>query len=253
MSLVAMMIIPFIWDERITDWKWLGDAAGANGFYIIGQIGLFAALGNSDSSRVAPLLGLKIPCVAVLAIVLMDHTLEPLQWCAVILSVAAAFLLNRIGGNLPKRVVGGVVFAVAMFACSDIFIVRLINTMGTGFPAAAHAVCVSYIMCGLMSAASMPWVGTRNPAAWRATGPYAAAWLPSMFLFYASLAICKPVLGNIVIAHRGLFAIALGSILAWLGHEHLEQKAPVSVVIRRTIAAILMINAVVLYEMAKRG
>jgi drug/metabolite transporter (DMT)-like permease len=247
MGLGAAVILPFCWDDRITEWNWCIEAAGAAGFYALGQVGLLAALGNSDASRVAPLLGLKVPFVACLAMVLLREPIEPVQWVAVALSVAAAFLLNRIGGNLPKRVGGGVVFAAAMFASSDIFIVKLIDTMGEGFPAAARSVCLVYMICGTVAIAASPWAGSRDAAAWRATIPYAAVWLPSMFFLFASLWMCKPVLGNIVIAQRGLFAIGLGALLAWLGHEHLEQKAPRSVIVRRGIAAILMIGAIILY------
>ncbi len=250
MGLAAAAVLPWVWDEHVTTWDWWHHAAGAGGFYIIGQVGFFIALGNSDASRVAPLLGLKIPAVAVLSMLLLGAHLNPYQWMAVGLSVSAAFLLNRIGGQLPWRTIGGVLFAVSMFALSDVFIVRMVDAMGEGFLAAARAVCLVYMMCGMVAVAFVPWVGSRKSAPWRATLPYTAAWLPSMYLFFASLWICQPVLGNIVIAHRGLFAIGLGALLAWAGHDHLETQASKSVVLRRAIAAVMMIGAIGLYGMS---
>jgi len=147
--------------------------------------------------------------------------------------------------DVPKPEIG--INDVCCFALSDVFIVILVPHLGTGFAAAARSVGVVYGICGLAALPLLPWQGSRRQADWLAVVPYVACWLPRMYLLFASLALCGPVLGNIVIGTRGLFAIVLGAILANRGLLHIEHHATADVVLRRAAAAVLMIVAIALY------
>ena len=59
-----------------------------------------------------------------------------------------------------------------------------------------------------------------------------------------------PVLGNIAIAiaTRGLWSIVLDVLLAAMGMVHLERRVQHHVLLRRVIAAIMMIAAIALYR-----
>ncbi|MEX0866740.1 MAG: DMT family transporter, partial [Pirellulales bacterium] len=224
MGLLAAVVFPFFWHALLLDihrWLWLTLAASA--FYLFGQVFFMIALRRSDSSRVAPLLALKMPAVAVVTILVLRDVINMWQWLAVGIAVAAAFVLNRIGGTLPKQTVLSILLAVCSFAMCDVVIVALIDACmedaagATRFAAATRAVCVTYMLCGLGAALLLPWLGARKRRAWLYAAPYACAWLPSMYLFYMALSLIGPVLGNIVISTRGLWAIVLGALIAKAG------------------------------------
>jgi len=251
MGSVAAISLPLAWDWSIREIDavlWYGTLTAAT--YLIGQIGFFAALRRSEVSRISPLLGLKVAAVAPFSIWLLSAEIVPLQWVAIAMSVFGGFLLNRIGGRLPLMTLSCTLFAVVMFALSDIAIIKLVDTCGQGFMASIRAVCVTYTLCGLVSLAVLPWCGSRKIADWKAAAPYAAIWLPCMFGLFASLAMCGAVLGNIVLSTRGLFSIGFGVLLARSGHHHLEQHVARSVLLRRAIAAVFMIAAIGLYAWA---
>jgi len=181
-----------------------------------------------------------------------NGNLQPLQWAAVGLSAAAAFALNYTGGALPARTVLAMAVTVTMYAMSDLYIVELIEALGPrNFANSARAACLCYVLCGLAGAALLPHVGRGDRSDWRAALPFTLSWFGSMFLFFWCLGLSGVVLGNIVLATRGVFSIALGAMLAWRGHEHLEQKALPGVHWRRALAAGAMIGAIAMYYRAE--
>ena len=117
MVAAAALLLPVVWPERMPPvgaffWPLMGTAW----FYLLGQAGFFFALRYIDASRVSPMLGLKIVILAAITVVILDHPLSPLKWAGVVLSVAAAFVLNYSGGRLSWRVLGGVLFACLMYS-----------------------------------------------------------------------------------------------------------------------------------------
>lgn len=55
--------------------------------------------------------------------------------------------------------------------------------------------------------------------------------------------------GNIVQSTRGIWAIVLGVLLARCGHTYLEEKTSWPVVMRRLFATLLLMLAIVLYNL----
>jgi drug/metabolite transporter (DMT)-like permease len=88
---------------------WILPLADAGGCCLAGQAGLFYALQRVESSRISPLLGMKIVFLAALAVAFAGQRLGPQQWLAVGLCAAASWLLNEAGGRIPARC------AVALF------------------------------------------------------------------------------------------------------------------------------------------
>ena len=251
MGIVSIPVVAFIWSPAMSDVPaYLWDATGAAGFYLLGQASLFAMLRTTDASRIAPLLGLKIVVVAMFYVTLMGARLEPLQWLAVAVSVAAAFVLNYSGGSLPWPIIAATLFTCFTYALSDIHIYRLIAHMGdpNTFMAGARATALSYVMCGVMVAPFLWRHGSRRPGDWTSTLSYSAFWYPGQYCLFFALAMAGPVLGNIAIATRGLWSIALGVLLAAMGMVHLERRVQHHVLLRRVIAAVMMIAAIALYR-----
>lgn len=225
------------------------------GCYLIAQLALFTALKRVDASRVAPLLGLKIAILALLSVFWVGHAIQILQWVAVGLSVAAAFLLNRIGGPLPKKAFFGVMTACICYALSDIHIIKLVAVLHQTMPmvqASFLASALCYVLAGLIMLPALFWQGSRLWPEWRDAIPFALAWFLSMLGLYYCFATIGVVLGSIAQATRGLISIGLG---VWIAHiwnwVHLEAKVDRALFVRRVIAAVLMAGAIVLYVLGK--
>ncbi len=257
MGVLAVVALPLVWPDGLpAGWRWLWPLPLAVACFALGQTCLLTALRRVDASRVAPLLGLKIAMLAIVASA-MGSPLGALQWAGVALAVASAWLLNDIGGRLPLRATALVVLACLAYAACDTCIVLLIDGAqdahagpGSGLGplhASVLAVCCVYACTGAIAAALLPRYGSRDPAAWRDALPFTAAWTGAMLTLYATFALVGLVLTAILQSTRGVISIALGTALALRGHHHLEAKAAPGVVPRRVAAALLMTAAVALY------
>ncbi len=255
MGLAVLPLLPFVWTEDFHHpARWFWPVTGTAGFYLLGQIGLFYALRHTQASRVAPLLGLKIVILAVIAAVWLQLPLGPVQWLAVALTTAAAFVLNYTGGANPPRAVAAILLTCLFYSLSDLCIVHLIiglNSDDNLIMASVRAMILEHLFCGLLAIPLLPWLGSRKVADWRGVTPYATAWLASMFGMFAAIALVQVVLANILQSLRGILSVLFGALIARAGHHHLEAHAPRDVLIRRAIAAVMMTLGVGLYVWGK--
>lgn len=251
MGFVALSLLPGLWTSEamhVTHYFWA--LLGASGSYMIGQAALFVALRRTDASRISPLLGLKVVMVALIWMFYVGKAVTAIQWGAVILSVAAAFILNYSGGTLPLSIIGATLFTCFFYAVSDVFIIDLVKALSSdALRGGMLGACMAYIVCGSIALLLLPRFGSTRKRDWIAAVPFSTGWFASMILFFSCLAIAGPVLGNIVLATRGLFSIALGAALAQFGLVHLEKAVSRDVLRRRAIAAALMIAAIALYKL----
>ena len=70
-------------------------------FFSLGQTFVFVAQRKVEASRVVPLLGLKLPMLALISVLFLHDSLGPWQFLAIFLAVAAAFLLHHAGKGIP--------------------------------------------------------------------------------------------------------------------------------------------------------
>ncbi len=221
--------------------------------YLAGQACLFVALRHAEASRVAPILGLKVAMLALASVLFFQMTLSGQQWAAVVLAVAAAFVLNWTGGQLAPRATLGVLGACIGYSVSDLYIKVLIDQLHPVTPmhAALVGMALSYVVCGLAVLPLLLVVRNITRQDVQAAIPYGLTWLASMGFFYASLAWVGVVLAGIAQSTRGIISIGLGYVLARLGWEHLETRAPAHAVLRRAAAAALMSLAIALYVLGQ--
>lgn len=220
------------------------------GFYLLGQLFLFAALARTEASRVSPLLGLKIIILALISVLFLNQSMTPTRWAAVLLSTAAAFLLSNTGSRLPLSGIVLILLACLSYSISDINIKALVDhfaylgvlkgaMLGTG---------LTYILCGLVA---LPVLAFRrrdlNVRTFAWSAPFALSWLIAVFFLFSCFALIGVVFGNIIQSTRGIISIAMGYAIAHMGFERLEPKISRSVYIRRLAAALLMTAAVALY------
>lgn len=227
----------------------IGPVAGTAGFYLLGQVGLFYALRYSDASRVAPLLGLKIFILAGFAVIFLGQSLTGWQWLAVVVSGLATIVLNFSGGSLPVRSILALLWTCIFYSLSDIYIRILIEVLDPTYSigAAVTATCLTYLSCGVLGVVLLPWLGSREGSRWKIALPYGLAWFGSMVCMFIAIALVNVVFANILQSTRGLISIALGVALVHIGWTELESRTTRSVLVRRSIAALLMTVAIALY------
>ncbi len=250
MGVISAAALPLLWDRRagaVGGFIW--PLVGASGFYLIGQASLIFALTRTDASRISPLLALKIVVLAVVTATVLDARLGPLQWGGVALSVAAAFVLNYTGGRLPLPCIAAVALTCAAYALSDLNVQALVTALGAMGRARASLLGVSmcYILTGAAALALLPWAGRGVWGELRYAAPFAISWLTAMVFLFACFAHVGVVFGNILQSTRGLISILLGAAVAAMGMEHLEQKHPRGVLVRRLIAAGMMCLAIAMW------
>ena len=252
MGTMAVIAAALLWTPDVPPMgEWIYDCLFVVFAYMTGQLAMLIGLGKSDSSRVTPLLGLKVFFVALLAWVWRGQAFTVQQWVAVVLSVAATFLLNRAGVKLPWSTVLTMVFACFMYAACDTRIGVMNHTLETagGLRLVYFGAACTYCVCGVVSVVLLPWQGSRDKAEWRAAYEYGVLWLAAAAMLYSAFTYSGVVLINIVMACRGLTSVLIGVLVAWAGHHHLEQRATGRVWLRRAVAASILAAAVVLFKL----
>jgi len=239
--------------------RFIGPLLAAAGFYLLGNIILFGLLERLEASRLTPFLGLKVFILAVIVALFLRQPLSPTQWGAVALSVAATAVLQGTAGGLPRAALGRVLVVCLCFALSDLFIVRLIDSLDAGgagaggrLLAAVRGMLLTYVACGIVCGPVVAAGWCRPPAgvagsSWRAAAAYAATWLLAMAALYACFALVGAVFGNVVQSTRGIMSVVIGATLAHLGWHELEQRVDAATLVRRVCAASLMTAAIAVY------
>ena len=241
MGLLSLVGLAFMWTPLV--WTalpdYIGPLVGVMFFYLCGQGGLLCAQKTIDSSRIVPLLGLKLVVLALLnLLILRTESYGALQWLGIALTLLSAALLNRAGRRIPLRGLLLVVWTCVGYALSDTYIVQLVPQFhahgmeGLIRPSLLSAF-LAYILCGIVSLAMLPFL-PRQP-------------LAVLFLF-TCFADLGTVNGNIIQSTRGLLAIGLGAMLAKAGYTELEERVDAAVMARRVLAGVLMVLAIVCYN-----
>lgn len=250
MGAVALVLFPLLSGPSMPPLKaYLAPGFGAMSFYLIAQASLFLALRHTDSSRIAPLLGLKVFVLALISVVALHKVLNGWQWSAVAFSVGAVFLLNESGERLPWVAMLAVWVTVLGYSLSDLCIKQLVVVLEpAGSKAALIGVCVTYIMG---AGAGLPLILFQRSEGggrlWWMAAPYAAFWFVSMLFLYITFDRVGVVFGNIIQSTRGLMSIGLGVMVGRLGMIDIETRVTHLVVARRLTGAALMTAAIMLY------
>ncbi|MFB3893976.1 MAG: hypothetical protein ACE15C_18360 [Phycisphaerae bacterium] len=252
MSVAALPWLPL--DQLPPVGSVLWPLIGSGVFYLLGQAGMFIVLRHQEASRLSPLLGLKIPILAFITVMFLDKAgkgLTAWQWSAVAISVAAALVLRTSGKRMPWTTIAGIVVTCVFYSLSDLHIRMLTDALGPHLgktQAVLTGVALTYVLCGLIGLAAMPWAGRPHKGDWSFALPWAASWLAAMVVLYGCFATIGVIYGNILQSTRGLISIVMGAAVAALGHLHLEPRTTRVDFIRRVAAAVMMIVAITMYS-----
>ena len=249
-----VLLIPFVLDNPLPP---LGAFApylvGTSGSYLFGQFMLLTALTRSDSSVVAPLLGMKIPILALVSAGFLGVLLPWHAWLAVFLCAAAAFMVSP-----PRRLPQIRVLVLAILACfgycgSDLCIPPLVAAFETASSTPALlAVCISYTLSGggaLIVSWRLGYITDRKAHAY--TLPYSFCWILGMCFLFACFATVGVIFGNMLQSTRSFLSVIIGVFVARAGLVHIESAKRPRVFAVRFAGAAVMTAAIVLYYSAK--
>lgn len=232
-------------------WAW--PLAGTAGSYMIGQFLLFTALRTRDSSMIAPLLGFKIPILALTSLLLLERGITPWGWVGIAGCVTAGLIISPPAGLPGIGTLLLVGLACLGYCGSDLCIPVLVRRLGDASPhPALLGVSVTYTVCGVVSLPILFRKGLhRDCRAWRYAVPHAVAWLGGMCFLFSCFALIGPVSGNMLQATRGIFAVVFGATLTRLGLLHLDNVSKRAVLAQRLGGALLMTASIVVYLRAE--
>ena len=253
MGLLSLLALPFVWQPPKAGWYPMGIAlAGTAGFYLLGQFGFFTALRHAPASQLSPLLGLKILYIAVLGTLFYSKTLRPSQWLAVALAVIATLLVRKASDQLGWKPLVAIGLTCLGYCLSDLSIEKLVAALGDkDSPLTAfRAVVITYTLCGLVSLGFVRTIGKADMVAWQEVVGFSLTWFLGMCGLFASIAMTGVVLAVIVQSTRGPMSVALGGLIAYWGHLHIEHHLSKRERLRQGLAAAFMCAAIALYQVA---
>jgi hypothetical protein len=221
---------------------------------VLANATMFQMLKSVDASLASPMLGLKVPMLALFYTFALARPCTGAQWAAVGLVFVATAALAVAGRRLSRAAWGWLLATCAGFSLSDWLIGETFAAVGPAFPSFAPRALFSlafiYLVCAGAAALALPFCPPLPRAGWmRWAAPYAAVWFVAMMALYACFATCGIVLGNIVQNTRGLISIALGWLVARAGRVDLEERVSRAVLVRRVAAAVLLLAAIALYAL----
>ncbi|MBE6358451.1 MAG: hypothetical protein E7057_04295 [Lentisphaerae bacterium] len=257
--LMMLISIPFmLWlcpfSMIRSPWMYMGEVVLSGILFLIGQGGFFAALRYFEASRISSLLGLKIIVLSGI-FVLCGGKLNLLQMLAVVMATAAAMIFNWSGAQ-KSSLKGWLMLMIPLicYPCVDMLETDLVVKMETytnwsKLHSALATVPLMYAVLGMMAAPALFFLKPDRGQLGKAL-PYAVLWLISQVLLLCCFAFLQPVFGNVILATRGVFSVAAGAALPYFGLAALDSKIPVSLWIRRVVAALVMLGAIALYSFA---
>ena len=217
--------------------------------FIWGQTSFFMLLKEVEATRASSLIGLKLIALAVVSTV-MGNMLSGVQWLAVLLCTVAAVGMNFSGGRLSLRAVFWLIMAAFGYALCDICITQMMIIM-PGKSMLFNAVGVMGCCFTLLGIAVLPALVKYPLRKTELTDsvPYSLVYLGSMLFLYTCFGLIGVVFGSIIQAGRGIVSIVLGILLLHFGLEKNEPQVSGKIWIRRSIMAVFMLSAMILYTL----
>ncbi len=233
-------------------WRYMGQVVLTSVLFLLGQGSFFAAMRYFEASRLSSLLGLKIVVLSVIFII-SGGMLNLMQISAVFLAAAAAMIFNWAGsGKSPVQ--GWLLLTVTLccYSCVDMLETSLVVQVQkyTQWSNLYSAIAVVPLLYGTLGVLVSPALFRYKPDAGqlKRACPYALLWLSSQVLLLCCFAFLQPVFGNVILAPRGIFSVFIGMLLPYFGLAALDSRISRSLWIRRAVAALVMLGAIVLYS-----
>lgn len=262
-GILAALGLVILWDKSIAPGfaSWFPICIMAAVFYLIGQWLFFIIQKQVDSSRIVPLLGVKLIFLALInGCILKKEIYGWPQYLGVLCTIASAFVMVDKKSGRPMSLMNVLTLLVLsmFYALSDISLdtqYGRVDTYYTGGRLICSMLntCLTYTLVGVGTAAFLLPFGRKilTRRVWLDSLPYGVFWLAGIAFLFASFSIIGPVNGAIAQSTRGIFAILIGALIAKHGFSYLEEKVTPSIFWHRIFSAVLMILAMVFFNMKR--
>ncbi|MCF7855886.1 MAG: DMT family transporter [Candidatus Pacebacteria bacterium] len=254
MGIFALIGLPFLLQGPLPPFSELWwPLLATSGFYLTAQWLLFTILKRTDSSVVAPLLGLKIPALGIISVLVLNEPLPAAAWTAIILCTLAAFLVSPPKG-LPELGALSLILVTCLLYCgSDLHIPRLVAKVQEASPLPTLlGVSLTYMVCGAVGlVVALHQRAFQIRGAQKYALPYSTAWFLGMCCLFAAFSFVGVIFGNMLQSMRGFLSVVIGVAISLVGWHHLEARLTIRHWTIRCVGALLMTIAIVLYYSTK--
>ncbi len=250
MAVASAVALPFLLSRPLPPWSsFAWPLAGTAGFFMAAQWLLFTLLKTTDSSVVAPLLGLKIPMLGILSVFLLGEDIPPVAWLAILMCPVAALMISPPRGLPQIRTLILILIICLLYSGSDLHIPVLVERVAdaSAMPALL-AVAMTYVLCGLIGLAMALQQGAfKIKNGQRYALPYSFCWLAGMCFLFIAFSLIGVIFGNMLQSTRGFISVIVGAMLSSYGLNHLEARIPARSWLVRGAGALLMTTAIIIY------
>jgi hypothetical protein len=243
---VAWPVALMFWPEHLS-WQGHLYLLGASAMYWVAQICLFTALKQVSSSQVAPLLALKLIVVGLGSTLFLNAELSDTQWQAVFLATLSAVFLSIGAQRPPLSATLLTLGTVTMFSLSDISLGAMINELDVPdiFNKTVFVLSYAYGINSLFTLPTRPW--RLDQHAVKACVPLSLLCILTMIFLFTSFVVGGIVVGNLMLATRGLVTIVVIFALKSYLEAGVEPVVSPAVWMRRIVAATGMLISVSWY------
>lgn len=257
MSAVSLLALPVLIPESLPPLRtFLPAAFFCIGFCLVGHAGLFFMLKSVDASRASPLLAIKVPLLALFYCLTGIEKYTAVQWVGILLVVLASWLLCKAGRRIPLRALGWLLVGCMGYSASDFCIKIVLDAFKPVCGSFLHYSLLTLFMIyaaggafglmGMILSPRIPWRIWKEHVL-----PYSFFWFTAMMMLFMCFAMSGIVGGNIVQSTRGLISVVMGWILAKAGYNLLEETVSRAVFHRRILSAVLIILAMMLFNLGR--
>ncbi|WP_319532307.1 hypothetical protein [uncultured Cohaesibacter sp.] len=186
----------------------------ANAPYAAGQFLVIIAIKKSGASIVSPLLTLKIPTLAVIAVVSGQGYPSSHQLAAIAVILLLAYLLSRRAGALDLWPAVLIVVACIGYAFSDMEITKLSKRFAD-LPLLHQVmvtVCVNYVFCAIVSLPVLIVMKAPMRVIYDARW-IGVTWVVAVFFLLIGFNVAGVLEANVAQSLRGVFTILISLVL----------------------------------------
>lgn len=254
---MAMLAVPLLFlggtFPPVTEW-WQPAATAC--LFFLAQILSLLALKIGDVSVATPVLGVKIPLVALFTTLLLGQHISAGLWTAVILSSLAIALLNFSPSQPHHRVGATVLFAslAAMgYALFDVLVQKWAQTWSLGrfLPIVMGFVALYslFLRPDLLQERPVRKLPGPHSDRWLIAGAICLSFQASVFVFCVAF-FQQATVSNVMYSSRGLWSVLA---VSWIGHwfDNRERHHSASVMGWRLAGAAFMMTAIFMVFLSK--
>lgn len=228
--------------------------------YAFSQVTMLRFQRYIEPSKVASLMGLKIPLLAVICWIgfkldwkLFKDTsgnISLLLAAAIALTVFGAWLMNKSGGmHLPLKGFAWLMANMLFAAACDLSAVKtsklLLASGYSNLTASFVAYCTLSVVLASFSGVMLAIRG-KGDASMKHSFVFSALWFGAMSGLYFCLSSVGPVKGAMIQSSRGIMAIVIGLLVAKYSTSKVESKISTQMWIRRAIGAAIMTIGIII-------